>query len=259
MFDSDQDQKTVPASARRRATARQSGSVPRSPDVAATLVLIVFTFGLVLIAPSLLAAGKELLTGSLTNLDTDPNTAVKLTESLTAVGLGRIAAGWLLLAVAGAVIGNVVQFGLLFAPQAVQPDLERLSPGRGLQRIRSDFHIQSLLLQGGRLAMISAVTTWFVWSIWPRVASPAHSAPEAIGDTFADAVIQLGGCLAGGTVVISLLLALTARLRHEAGLRMTPQEAREEQRLNEMDPSVAGRRRAAQQQFVTAIAQDHAS
>ena len=253
MFDFDQDQRTFPASSRRRATARQSGSVPRSPDVAATLVLIVFTFGLVLVGPSLLNAGKELLFQSFTNPRIDPGDSGVLDRLLAAAALSRIAAGWLLAAVVVAILGNVIQFGVLFAPQTIQPDLERLSPGRGVERMFSGFHARDLLLHCGRLATIAAVTGWFIWSIWPELANPAHSAPDVIGDTFADAVIVLGSCLAGGAVIISILMALAARIRHEARLRMTAREAREEQQMNETDPSVVRRRREVRQQFVTTI------
>ncbi len=253
MFDSDQDQRTLPASPRRRANARQSGSVPRSPDATATLVLMVFTFGLVLIGPSLLMAGKEFIVESFTNPHTDASTSGLLEPSSAALGLSWIAAAWLLLAAAVAIIGNVVQFGLLFAPQVVQPDLERLSPRRGLQRMFSEFQPTALLLHCARLVTIAVISGWFIWSIWPRLVNPPLPAPEVIGETFADAVIILGSCLAGGAVIISLLMALAERMRHEARLRMTPQEAREEQQLNEADPAVTRRRRETQQQIVATI------
>lgn len=262
MFDVDQDQRTLPPSARRRAAARQSGSVPRSPEAAATLVLIVFTFGLVLAGPTLITAGRELLSRSFTHVSIHSAATDPTDEALAAVTSFRTAAAWLLGAVAAAVAGNVIQFGVLFAPQVVQPDFGRLSPERGLQRISSELQARSLLLQCSRLTAIAVITGCVVWSIWPQVVDPAQSPPEVVGTTFSDAVILLGSCLAGGVLAVSVLMAVAARLRHEAGLGMTAQEARDEQMLNETAPSVVQRRHAVRQQRVSAVsartAEDHA-
>lgn len=250
MDQTDPDQRTLPASPRRRVLARESGSVPRSPDVAATLVLTLFTFGLILVGPSLLTAGKEFITDSLASVQTGVAMSEMIEPSAAFVKLCRIAAVWLLLAVLVAIIGNVVQFGLLFAPQVIQPDPERLSPGRGLERICSQFHPRALLLHFARLGAIVVVAGWFLWSIWPDL---QQLEPGIIGDSLADAVITLGCCLAGGAAIISLLKALAERMRYEARLRMTPREAREEQQLNEADPAVARRQRETQQRIVTSI------
>lgn len=253
MFDSDQDQRTHPPSPRRRADARQSGSVPRSPDVSATLVLTLFTFGLVFIGPSLFEAGRELLTESFTRLQTDAGADELWAPTHATVRLCGLAAVWLLLAAGCAIVGNVIQFGPLFAPQVIQPDPDRLSPGRGLQRMFAEFHPRALLLHAARLVTIAAVAGWFIWSVWPGLFSPEA---DRIGDSLADAVLILGSCLAGGAALVSLLSAVAARLRHEAQLRMTPQEAREEQRLNEADPSVVERRRETRRNVVGRVTSD---
>jgi flagellar biosynthetic protein FlhB len=250
MFDSDHDKRTLPASPRRRGLARESGSVPRSPEVPATLVLVLFTCGLVLIGPSLLAAGTEFVAESLKHLQTGPARPELVEPSAALMKLCRIAAVWLLLAAAVAVIGNVVQFGLLFAPQVIQPDPERLSPRRGLQRMFSEFHPRALAVHCGRLLVMAVITGWLVWSIRPDL---VHPQPAVLGDSLADAVIVLGSCLTGGAAIISVVQALMERMRHEARLRLTPREAREEQQLNEADPAVARRRRETQRQFVTSV------
>lgn len=253
MFDSDQDQRTLPASPRRRALARQSGSVPRSPDVAATLVLIVFTFGLVFVGPTLFNTGHALISDTFRNARMNATGDELLGQTAAILRFGQFAGAWLLAAVVAAIVGNVAQFGPLFAPRVVQPDPERLSPARGLQRMLSDCHPRALLLNVARLVAIALISAWFIWSLRPALAAPALMEPESVAAALADAVITLGGCLAGGAMVVSLLMALSERLRHEARLRMTRHEAREERQRNEADPAVARQRRERQRSFSSEI------
>ncbi|MEX2112683.1 MAG: EscU/YscU/HrcU family type III secretion system export apparatus switch protein, partial [Pirellulales bacterium] len=252
------DEKTLDPTPHRRQRARDEGRVPRSADFTSAglllggLVVLVFTGG----------ALVEFLTGLLVD-SLGGNAWMHLIERGAPADAQRVAAQWnpilqglsqvllppLALVALLAVALNVVQTGFLFLPGKLAPDLGRLDPLAGWQRIFSAGSGMRLSLSVLKLAVIGAVA---FGSVYQRRAELA-----GIGE------LELAGmaqflwdlCLWTSLKVGSALLILAAidygyqRFRHERELRMTPQELREELRNLQGDPQLAARRREAQRRL----------
>ena len=137
--------------------------------------------------------------------------------------------------VAGAVAGVVVQTGARL--RWIRPSLAVRVPGRGAAG-------GSL----GRLAWACAVLAASAAALahgWPRLAAlpamPLHAALGAASRVVLDTVLA---ALAASIAVAAADVAL-ARWRWARSVRMSPEEAREEQRRTDGDPALRARRRDA--------------
>ncbi len=259
-------ERTLPPSPRRRQRARAEGRVPHSSDVtaaasflaAAAAVAAGGAHGAATFAdwasavwgsagvpgaggPGALAvAGTAGAGAAVPGALGVPGTMGLLAEGLR---MAATAAGPVLGAAAGgALVAGVVQTGFVFTLRPLQPDFSRISPAAGLQRL---FSRQSLV-EAGKAVLKFGVLALLVYG-------PCRSlVGQLVGGD-----LGAGGAaaLASRTVVTVLLRAALVlgaagaadfayrRSALEAGLRMTRQEAREEQRETEGDPAVRMRRR----------------
>jgi flagellar biosynthesis protein FlhB len=239
-------EKTEKPTQKKLKEAKEKGQVARSRDLNVAVSTLAATAVLATGGPALahrLAARLiEALTfvASAGTRDIRPEdlpTLVLQNASLIAVGVGPIA---LIAAVAG-VATAAAQGGLHFAPQALQIDLTRLSPARGLKRLGPKLSWVDLLkaivtavalgaiaLQIGELLAIDALR--FPWMATGDAATYGWASTQRL--------LWRGGFA---------LLAISAadygiqRWRLTSSLKMTKQEIRDEASSSEGNPQVRAR------------------
>jgi flagellar biosynthetic protein FlhB len=149
----------------------------------------------------------------------------------------------------GAIAINLMQIGFLFLPDKVAPDISRLSPIKGLQRLFSLVNAVKLGFGVFKILIIAGVA----------LVSLYYQADEILNMTNGD-VREIGGYMLGimfrtamTIAVVLLILALLdyafQRWKHEQDIKMTPQEIREEMKHLEGSPEVIARRRQVQRQL----------
>ncbi|GAA4344368.1 flagellar biosynthesis protein FlhB [Pigmentiphaga soli] len=176
-------------------------------------------------------------------------------DSLLTLGLAHaMAAGLLAIApvlaagmVAG-VLGSVGLGGLVLSPKALMPDFSRLSPLKGFGRILSLNGLVELgksLLKVFVLGGVAAMLVWSEVDVWPALALPA--VPMALA--------QLGGMMSHHALALSGALFVIAAAdvpfqwwNHHKQLRMTLEEAKQENKETEGDPQVKGKIRQLQRE-----------
>jgi len=251
MPDQDGD-KTQDATPHRRQEAREQGEVARSHDLAAGVVLVMgltllFAWWNVLVDFLSGTAVKQF--GGAAWIRTDVDTVVAQLRGL----LGEMARPMLpifgLLFVA-AVAANVLQFGLLFLPEKLMPDLNRLNILTAFGRL---FSLSSFVRLGFGLLKVILVST-IAW----------YDLSDRVDEVFAAAgldVMQLASFLLTTlfwtTLKIALALLALSLIdfgfqwwKHEQDMKMTSQEIREEMKNLQGDPQIIARRRAVQRQLV---------
>jgi flagellar biosynthetic protein FlhB len=247
--DVEQHDRTEQPSSKRLDDARARGEVPRSRELAMTAVVIAG-------ASVLLGSGGYLVEGleSLFELGlTVPREAL-----LDPNGLGRalfdgFAAGLTVLApialatILAAVGGTIALGGWSFSTEALAPKFSRLNPVTGLGRIASWHGIVELLKALAKFALVASVAALLLWRFGAEfLALGSLTLHAAIGR----ATWLVGLCLVG--MAASLLLVAAADVpfqfwHHRRQLRMTKQEARDEQKETEGRPEVRSRIRSLQQ------------
>ncbi len=149
----------------------------------------------------------------------------------------------LLLLVAAAIAGSLLQTGLLFAPEKISPKLENLSPAKGFSRL---FSPRGLVEFGKTLAKLAVVVAVVAILMRPELDRlPLASALDASG-----MLAELGRLV--GRMGLGVFVALTfiavldygfQRFSFIKSMRMSKQEVKEEFKQSEGDPMIRARLR----------------
>ncbi len=243
--------KSQEATPHRRQQAREQGQVARSQDLGSAVLLIA---GLLV----LLAMGKSLIDfvagytrrqlGEEAWLAADVDFAVAQFNG-TLVALARPLLPILGLLLLAAVAVNVAQVGMLFLPAKLAPDLTRLDPIKGLQRIFSWAGVMRLLLGIFKIAVIVAVAAASLHGHRHTILGLARLEIGEIAVFLLDVLLWTALKIGLALLVLAIVDYAFQHWKHEKDLRMTTQEVREEMKNLEGNPQVAARRRAVQRQL----------
>jgi flagellar biosynthetic protein FlhB len=244
----DAGEKTESPTPRRREEAREKGQVARSNDLSAALLLLGGMIGLRFMGPNIMAV---LIRSFRENLDvTDPSAFVSAdVVSITAsIGMALLSAAGpiMLLLVLLAVVSNVLQIGLRFTTQPLQPKLDKLNPITGFSRIFSARTVVQFVINLLKLGIVTLVAYYGIRGRMDQImlALGVSGWPQLI--LISTVLYQLGLQLAFALLLIALLDFGWQRYKFERDLRMSKQEVKEEMRRMEGDPILKQRRRRMQ-------------
>lgn len=251
---SDREQRTEEATPRRREEARERGQVALSSELASAVGLAagvgVLSVGGAQLARAI-AGQMERGFGALASAGTRdlgiPESAALLKESITAV-LGALCMVVVPTVLVCALTGYV-QVGFRFTPKALEADLSKIDPVKGMQRV---FSLRGLMRTGLSFAKVLLITSVAAAVAWMHVDEVAHVGMNELGPLLAAiGVVALRTTVAALAVILALAVldALFQRLQLERDLRMTRAEVKEEHRLAEGDPHVRARIRTVQREF----------
>jgi flagellar biosynthetic protein FlhB len=245
------DERTEPATPRRRQEARENGHVARSADLNAALVLLGALLALNFFGDLVARALMDALRLSLERLaefDLTPENAYPLllwTGLLCAQSLLPVLA----VVFAVAVLANVVQVGVLVSARPLEPNLERLDPVEGMRRLLS---LRGVARVGFTLvkAVAVGVTVWVtIRGEGLALLGVADLEVEGIAAYLARVLLLVGLRSALVLLALALLDYAYQRWQYEQDLRMSRQEIKEEMKRLEGDPQVRDRRRRAHRQL----------
>jgi len=247
-------EKTELPTERRRTEAREQGNVARSRDLtAAGLMLgaaIVFSMLMVPLCHSLAGLTATLLrTAGHERLD-QVDVVERFRTILQAVGPSLLAV--LLAMMLAAFVWNIVQFGILIAPEALVPQFGRLNPLSGFKRIFSTAALMRLGVSLGKLGIVVGIAFWSIGALLPQVTQLIGLAPGATLLYMEGALVKLAYQLSIALVALALLDFLYQRWRLEQDLKMTKQEVRDEMKEMQGDPHIRQRRRDAHRKVAQA-------
>jgi flagellar biosynthetic protein FlhB len=246
--------KTEAPTPRRRMEAREEGNVARSPDLVAALVVLSILLMLKWWGPRLTLAMQALMremlgSAALSELSADSVHATALScIRAVCLAIAPILIGVMVVAV----LGNVIQVGLIFNSKRLRPNLGALNPFKGVNRLLGGGNgIVQLLMNITKMLMVAAVGY-----------SAIHGRLQQIVGAQQLTFLQIFGMGAG--IVYSIVVRITVlllvlaiidyawqRVRLERQLRMTKQEVKEEMRRMEGDPKIKQRRRQVALQMLT--------
>lgn len=248
-------ERTEPATPRRRQEARRKGQVARTAELGSALVLLSGFGVLYLLAPSLT---RELMT-----------TTVRLWEE-SLVRFSRVEPGdipalfldmiWTVVRFAGPVAlvamlfglgSQLVQVGFLSSSEPLKPQWRRIDPISGFKRIFSKRAVVELVKATIKIAIVGALAYSLVRRSLPEYAEYIQITPaEAVAHTGL-LVFRLGIWIGLLLLALSLFDFMYQRWEFEQSIRMTRQEVKEEVRQSEGDPQIRARIRQRQRQIAS--------
>ena len=241
-------EKTEPATPRRRREAREKGNVPKSVEVNSAIVLLMGIMALRLFGNNLFGHLTDLMKtvfSKLTVLEiTTENVPAFLIAGLSFIGT-MLAPIVIMIMIAG-IGANLLQSGFVFASDPITPKLSKISPVNGFKRIfsmRSVVEVVKGLLKFLIIGIVGYLT----------LKSELTVAPNLIDNNVAQIVVFLGQVSFKLTLRASLIFLILAgfdfayqKFEFEKKLKMTKQEVKEEFKRTEGDPLIKSRIKSIQ-------------
>ena len=247
-----QGDKIHDASPHRRQQAREKGQVAFSQDLGSAILLVIsagLLMGLGGRAVDFCASLMARHLAEVPRLASDPSVLVIHWTAIIR-GLSKVILPILGLVILAGVATNIFQTGFLWVPGRLAPDLHRVNPIQGLQRIFSLSGAVRLGFGIFKVGIIGAVTASVLWSQSEEILSASSYGLWGFCQFLADIVLRLILWVGLALVTVALLDFAFQRWKHEQDLRMTHQEVREEMKNLQGDPQVTARRRNIQRQIV---------
>jgi flagellar biosynthetic protein FlhB len=243
------EERSLPATARRRQRARERGQVARSGELTAGVALLAAVGALA----ATVRGGVAGLQGWAAHvwghlpaggLDVGQTMAV---WAQGGVALARLAGPPLIAAALGAAAAGLAQTGLVLSLGPLVPRLALLNPLGGVRRIASRRSLVELTKAALKAAAVIALAWGPAWRCLQALlgGQSAGAAAAAVGAAVL-AVLRRGAVLA---LAVGAADYLYQRYEHELTLRMTRAELREELRETEGDPAMRLRRRRRQREL----------
>lgn len=246
----DQD-KTEPATPKKREEARKKGQVANSREIPSVLVLLsalsVFYFsGGWMLAQ--LSGLMQAVFGQAGRPDFGVQDAHSLLWFLFKHAVMVLAPLITVVAIAG-ILGNIAQFGFLLTGETLTPKLSKLDPLKGLKRLfsaRAGVELGKAIL---KVIIIGGVTYLMFRGELTKIPALVSISVYAILDFIGQVALKMGFYTCLVLVILAVVDFVFQRWQHERDLRMTKQEVKDEFRQREGDPMVRSRIRAVQREM----------
>lgn len=245
MSDQDQDQKTEDPSGKRLEEAREHGQLPISREVATWISLLGVLLVISMVAPSMARELCDLLRVFIEvpdQISIDENKIQGLFFHIYTQGV-LIAGIAFVILMAGLIGGYMLQTGFFFSLELMAPDLEKLSPMRGLSRLFSISSIVELVKSLLKLVFLGGIAYVILKPI--AVESPGFTGfpLEAFLAFMHKKLVYLIEMLLVSFLVIAAADFFYTRFQYIRGLRMSKAEVKEEYKQQEGDPMIKARLR----------------
>jgi flagellar biosynthesis protein FlhB len=246
------DERTEPASDRKKDEARKKGQVAKSMELNSALALV---FGLMIlyfsggmIAQQVGAAAKSFFSHAAQTEITANTLQEQFGRVFIIIGLATapVAIGLVLVGF----LSNFGQVGFLFTLESIKPKWNKLNPLTGIQNIlvsrRSMVELGKGLL---KITLIGLVSYFTLDSILSDSLQLIDADAQAVMGFMAKGALAVGFKASAVMLVLAGFDYAFQRFEYERNLRMTKQEVKEEYKMLEGDPVVKSRIKTIQRQL----------
>lgn len=244
--------KSFEPTAHRRQEAREKGQVVFSQDLGSAAMLLLGALVLMMFGGALIKFVANLMQHQLEsgdNLNFSPESFTHQSIGII-IGLAGVLFPIFGLLMLGGVLTNIAQVGFLWLPDKIAPDVSRLSPLAGLQRIFSLAGTMRLGFGLFKVVVVCFVATTVLWHRWDDVVRASGLGIDELGSFLVDIAISTLLWVGVALVILAVFDYGLHWWKHEQDLRMTHQEIRDEMKNLQGDPHIVARRRQIQRQMV---------
>ena len=245
------EDKTEEPSAQRLEDFRKEGQVAQSKELTSLFVLLACMATMYGLGPSLTSDFmnfmRRLFVESSVKEFTQERAGVLLWMCLMAAG--KVVMPIAIAGFAAGVIGSVIQFGFLFTWAPLEPQLSRINPISGFQRIASLSSLMEGLKSLLKLIAVIGVTYMLLQSELLGSSSMIDMDSNQFVAYMSSAAFRLVGGVCIGLFVVAALDFAYQKFRYNKSLMMTKQEVKQEHKQREGDPLLKARVRSIQREM----------
>ena len=244
-------EKSEPATARKRSQSREQGNVPRSMDLNTTVMLIAGVVSFYLYAAFFYGNVAEAIYYYLDQCGEYDITEVSAWGLMVEVGIWifKILAPFFIIFVIAALVINLAQVGFLFIIEPLKPNFKKLNPITGLKRFFQLRTQVELLKSVGKMFIILPVMIYTVYTLLLGLM-------DLMNMEVLDILIYIGyGALNVAIRALLILVVLSIadlvyqRWQNEQDLKMTKEEVKQEMKDIQGDPIIKSRIRTVQMEM----------
>jgi len=243
------ENRTEKPTPQRRRKARQKGQVARSRDFASALAWGGAIAVIAWQAPSVVRQWRGLLQNALEVSITQPLTPNGPAMFWSGVGVLSWTAPVMLTAWVLAVGSSLAQGGFVFAPEALAPKFERMSPVGKLKSMFSLTALSGLLKSLLPFAVVVWIAAAIVMREWHSFLNASYLGVAAFGNFVLTLIWEMLWKSVLVLVAWSGVDYLLVWRKLEGDLKMTKQELKQEVKESEGNPAIKGRIRRIQRQM----------
>ncbi|KXJ50979.1 flagellar biosynthesis protein FlhB [Neptuniibacter pectenicola] len=253
-------EKTEDPTPKRIREAREKGDVPRSKELATTLVLMAAVFSVIIFGAQL----AEHLLGMIESnfvLDRqaifDPNKMLSHFEVSVWEALLGLAGVFFSLVVAS-IVGPIALGGWNFSGDSILPKGSRIDPLAGIKRMFSLKSLVELFKAIAKFSLVGGFAILILWNIRGDILALATFEPRPAIDSALEIIIWVFMALSAVLILVALVDVPYQLYEYTEKMKMTLQEVKDELKNTEGKPEVKGRirqlqREIAQRQMMTAV------
>lgn len=239
-------EKSEKATPQRMKQLRKDGSLQRSQDVSAWVVIGSAVAMMPIILTNAHTAG-HLQLASLGDIAAAPDARAAL--AFFEEGLGSILktlAPLLGVTVLAAIVAAAAQGGIRVAPKRLKPNFKQFKPKEGLKKVFGPQAWWNGLKAALKAAVIGTVLFFVIQGLVPVMLGSGSHGFDSLMDMASGGVTQLVITAIVAGLILAALDALVVQRRNRKQTRMTKKEIKDEYKKSEGDPLVKGQRRARQ-------------
>lgn len=250
MAENDQE-RTEQATSRRRDEAREKGQVARSTEIVSVGILVAcliyFYFG----ATGFINNIMDLMISGFRNASGNDLTP----ESLSSLINNYIFKGFIILfplmltVLVAAVLGNILQIGVMFSSESITPKFSKIDPIKGFQRLFSLRSIVELIKNIFKICIIGTIAYLVIKNEMANTILLMDQGISGIMTYLGRICFKIFLSTAIVLVILAILDYIYQRWEYEKSLRMTKQEIKDEYKNTEGDPLIKSRIRRLQREM----------
>jgi flagellar biosynthetic protein FlhB len=244
-------ERTERPTAKKRRETREKGRVAKSREVSTYLVLIA-GIAILYFAGSYMVTEMAFLMK--TTLVQAADLRIEGADLLpllrrTIIVLAKVLTPILLVVTLAGVLGNFIQVGFLVSWEPLKPDLSKLNPLKGIQRLISLRSLTEIVKFVVKLLLVGIVLYTAIRKEIPFIMPLADQSLQAIGIYIFKTIFRIMLRTSWVLLLLAILDYAYQRWEFEKGLKMTRQEIKDEYKQSEGDPLVKSRIRRIQREW----------
>ena len=245
--------KTEQPTAKKKKDARKKGNVVKSKEIVNALTLLGILLIVYTMSDFIILELKNFIVSCLSS---DFTTSIDYNTLQVLVMKLIISFMKIFLPIGGviilfAVVGNVMQSGLLLTGDGLKPQLSKMNPISGFKNMFSLKALGNLIKSIAIIVVLFYVGYSFIEKNFEGIIKIGDIYFPYLIYTVVDLVKSLLGSICLAVVVISVIDFAYQKYTHNKDLKMTKQEVKEEYKQMEGDPHIKGKRKQKQREMAS--------
>ena len=243
-------EKTEEPTPKKLRDARKKGQVAKSKEVSGTLGLIAVLVTLWAMSDTFIVTIEEMVLLPAQVYTENFKDALKIVTMGILEKAIMLIIPLVLVAMFSAIVGNIMQFGMLFAPEGIKPDIKKISPIGGLKKIFAMKNLVEFFKSVIKIVFLSFVVYYVIYSSIGDLVNLPYCGSSCILPVVGVLMKKLLLYAAVAFVIIAILDYMFERYQFMKQQRMSKDEVKREYKESEGSPEIKGKRKELHQEIL---------